>query len=183
MVFADADLNSFVGAVTAVVTAVAGAIGVLVPVVMKAWKEIAAQRKEIAAQKRRLDLFWRSRLLRGTSEGISKGLLVEQVGPESVAPEEGGFMTVALTPEAYAAYEPIRDKLVEMRKKHPDSTGTEFAEDIEERFGPWLARYVCAVLGVSEYACIVMAQSVADGGGPAELPPDSRPHRPLGGAP
>jgi hypothetical protein len=168
-------LTEAVIALTALVTALGG----LVPVVMVIWKRLSRQ-------ERRLDLFWRARLLRGTAEALAKNLVVEQVAPDSIDPDEGGFMTVAVTPAVYAAYEPIAPQLVAMRAKYKDACQTEFAEAIEERFGPWLARFVCAVLGVSEYACIVMAVSIADGVKPAELPkaveaakPDSRTHRKL----
>jgi hypothetical protein len=163
-------LTQAVIALTALVTALGG----LVPVVVVIWKKLSRQ-------ERRLDLFWRARLLRGTAEALARNLVVEQVGPdESIDPDAGGFMTVAVTPAVFTAYEPIAPQLVAMRAKYEDATQTEFAEAIEERFGPWLARFVCAVLGVSEYACIVMAVSIADGVRPAELPkPDSRQHRPL----
>ena len=163
--------------VTAAITALTGlvvALGGLVPVVMVIWKKLSRQ-------ERRLDLFWRARMLRGTAEALAKNLVVEQVGPEeTIDPDEGGFMTVAVTPEVYTACEPIAPQLVALRSKHKDASQTEFAEAIEERFGPWLARFVCAVLGVSEYACIVMAASNADGVKPAELPLyDPKTHRPV----
>lgn len=163
------DLTQAIVALTAFVTALSG----LVPVVISIWKRLSAQ-------ERRLNDFWESHLLRGTSEGLTRGLLVEQVGPEdAVDSMEGGFMTVAVTPLVAEAFAPIADKLVAMRQKYKDACRSEFAELIERRFGAWLARFICTALGVNQFACIVMAISIADGVKPAEPPPDSKSHRPI----
>lgn len=160
------DVTAVVATLTALVTALAG----LVPSVIWIWKRLSAQ-------ERRLERFWRARLLRGTAEALTARYVVEQIGPESIDPDQGGFMPVALSQEAYSAYEPIADKLKEMYKKYQNATDTEFAEAIEDRFGAWLARFVCAVLGISNYACLVMAMAVARGTPVAVIPPDSKRHK------
>lgn len=162
------DVNTALTTLTAVVATLAG----VVPVLLNIWKKVSAQNQ-------RLDRFWRARLLRGYAEAIMSDLAVEQVVGEGIDPEVGGFMPIALVPDAFAAYEPIADKLRDMKKKNPDATEIEFAEMIEDRFGAWLARFVCAVLHVSEYSCIVMAISVAEGTAPVDLPPKSKRHRSL----
>lgn len=144
-------------------TALATAIGGLVPVVIMIGKRLSRQ-------ERRLDDFWRGHLLRGTSEGRNRGLLVEQVGPEDTVELEEGFTTIAVTPVVAEAFAPIADQLVTMRKKYEDATYTELAELVERRFGPWLARFICTSLGVNQFACIVMAISIANGVKPADLP-------------
>lgn len=160
------DLERGVAALTTIVVGLSG----LVPVVIRIWRVVSAQ-------ERRIDLFWRARLLRGTAEGLQKRLLSEQVGPDTDDPERG-FMTVAVTPAVYRRYEPIAAALVRSRQKNADVSPTRLAELIEERFGPWIAGHICMPLGVSEYACVVMALSIANGIAPAEPPPTGD-HKPL----
>lgn len=152
------DIQAAIATLTALVVALTG----LVPAVITIWRRLSAQ-------DRRIDLFWRARLLRGTAEALQKRLASEQVGPESIDPESGGFV-IAITPAAARHYEPIAERLAATHAKYKDESPTRLAELIEERFGPWIAANICVPLGVSEYACIVMALSIASGVKPVELP-------------
>ena len=72
-------------------------------------------------------------------------------------------MPLAVRQRAGSYYEPIKAQLQAIRKRNPDASETEMAKLIERRFGGWLARNVCIKLGVMQWACIVMAISIADG--------------------
>ncbi len=160
------DLERGMAALTTLVIGLSG----LVPVVISIWKRISAQ-------EHRIDQFWRSRLLRGTAEGLRLRIISEQVGPDTDDPERD-FMTVAVSPAAFRRYAPVARALAQVRQKNPGASPTRLAELIEERFGPWIASHICVPLGVSDYACIVMALSIANEIEPVEPPPSAE-HRPL----
>jgi hypothetical protein len=164
------DLTETVIALTALVSALGG----LVPVVVALWRKVSRQQRQ-------WEEFRTSRWLRGTAEALRERLAVEQIGcDDEIDPDVGGFLTIAVTPATFKAYERIVGDLVDLRKRYTDLSAVELGDVIERRFGPWLARYVCVPLGVSNFACVVMAVSIADGIKPAELPDhDSKMHRAL----
>lgn len=150
------DLQSAVAALTALVVALTG----LVPAVMLLWKKVSRQG-------RLLEDFWEGHLLRGKVEALQRGLAVEWFDTSNGSPEqEGDFMPLAVRQLAHALYDPIRVQLMALRGRFPVASETEMAQMIERRFGGWLARNVCMKLGVNQFACVVMAISVAD-----DIPP------------
>lgn len=157
-------INAHLVILTGLVTALTG----LVPVVINLWKKISKQ-------ERRFTQFWRSRILRGTAEGLSKRLLTEHIGSEDTEDADPDLLSVAVVPLVYEAYKPIIERLVATRKKYEDAEPTELAEIIEERFGPWLVANICLKLRVTEYACIVMAMSLANEIKPVEAPENDLP--------
>lgn len=151
----------------AALTGLMAALSTLIPVVIKLWKKVSRQEQ-------RITLFWRSRIMRGTVEALYKGLVSQQIADDVVDYED--MVPLAVTPFVYQTFSPIQERLKEVRKRNPDAEHIELAEIIEERFGPWMVQNICISLGVTEYACIVMALSIADGIPPVE---GSKMHVPL----
>lgn len=103
----------------------------------------------------RLDRLWEAHMLRGTVE-VKRRQLVTEVSTDSEV------KLMLLRPDVRAAYEPIALALKELRATMKDATVAKLAEAIEIKFGPWLSRHICEVIGVNEYGCLAMAAAVAD---------------------
>jgi hypothetical protein len=156
-------LTQTVVALTALVTALSGLVPAFVYL-----------RRRYSAAARRIDNVWRGRWIRGTQEGICKGLLVPVPGPEpdyDTDPDAGVFIPVTVTPEVAEAFAPIGPELRAMRGRYAEEGVLRFAELVEVRFAPWIAENVCARFRVFDYACIVMAVTVAAGIPPAAARP------------
>ncbi len=139
------------------VTALCVALTALVPVVIKLWQKVSRQGQD-------LEDFYNGHLLRGKVEALTLNLAVEffDTSPDSPEPEDG-FMPLAVRQRVVSHYEPIREQLRAIRKRNPDASEVEMAKLIERRFGGWIARNVCAKLSIMQWACVVMAISIADG--------------------
>lgn len=134
------NFNVYLGSITAFIAAVSG----LVAAFVKLWR-----RDEV--QDRRLDLLWEAHVRRGSSEAAQLKL---------TKPVEDSDMQAELRVDVRAAYDPIAPALREIRKSYPDPG--RFAEEVEKRYGDWLVRHICDVLGVSNFACLAMAKLVTD---------------------
>jgi hypothetical protein len=76
--------------------------------------------------------------------------------------EDNDMTAFAMTAEARSAYQPIAPALRKLRDAVGHGlTDAQLAEKIEERFGAWIAKHICRVLGVEDYACLQMAVLVA----------------------
>lgn len=138
--------TAILGAVTGLVIAVSG----LVAVVAKLWR-----RDDVTD--RRVDLMWEAYLRRGSVEAASKKLVL----PSPRSPSGDPTMPT-LRDDVRAAYEPIAPALRQLYQREGKGlTEGQLAEKIEARFGAWLSRHICAVLGVTEFACLEMARIVA----------------------
>lgn len=153
------DVTQIVAAIGVITTALTA----LVPAVIALWRKFSAQQK-------RLDNFWRARWMRGTAEALSKNFVVEIYGNDTINPDVGGFFAVAVTLDVAVYFQPKAVELRALRAEHNTANIMEFAELLEIKFGPWLARFICVPLKVSEYACLVMAASIADNIPPVEKP-------------
>lgn len=137
------------------ITAFIAALGGFVVVLVKLWRDM----------KSRLDTFWSAHLLRGKAEALREDLVVETHGGDTFSPDdlEGGFMPLAVRQRAAKLYEKVTPSLQKLRAANPDATEGQMAELIERQFGGWIARNVCTKLGINQFACIVMAISLANG--------------------
>ena len=104
----------------------------------------------------RLDNLWNAHIMRGEVEVVEKRLAL------AVHYETDDPMKLLLKPEVVTAYKPIAPALRELRQAMPTASPGVFAEAVEKRFGGWLTRHICPVIGVSDYACLAMARVVAD---------------------
>lgn len=141
-------------------TALATAVTPLVIMIVKLWK-----RDDVTDK--RLDNMWDSHLQRGAVEATSKNLAVSIKDSQDVS-------AILVHPEVIRAYDPIAPALRRLRRSMPDATPGQFGEQVQKQFGPWITRHICAVLGVSDYACLAMAQKVAEktnGSDPNECSP------------
>jgi hypothetical protein len=144
-------MDDTVKALTALVAGVAAVLTVLV----KLWRDLKSS----------IDTFWTAHLLRGKAEALRNDLVLETFG-DSSTPDfdlEGGFMPLAVRARAAKLYEKVVPVLRGMRAANPRATEQVMAELIEKRLGGWIARHVCTKLGVNQFACVVMAISLADG--------------------
>lgn len=155
------EMERVVVAVTSLCVAFTG----LVAAVVQMWRKLSRNDS-------RLERLWRGHLLRGKVEAIGKGLAVETFGDvSSISPDwEGGFMPLAVRSNIAKLFEPAAERLKALWAKNPGATDEELADLIEIGFSGWMARNICLVLGVNQYACIAMAISVAKGVPPV---PDS----------
>lgn len=148
-------VNGFLGGLTALLVALTG----LLPVLRKLWLRDNATDDRLeevrSEQARRLDLLWEAHMLRGTVEVKTKRLATEVWTGDDAK-------KLLLRPDITAAYEPIAPALRALRRGMPDATPGQLGEAIEARFGHWLAHHICEVIGVNEYACLVMALTVAE---------------------
>ena len=144
-------------------TALATAVTPLVLMIVKLWR-----RDDVTDQ--RLDNLWEAHMRRGAAEATFKKLAVPIGGKEDVS-------AILVRPEVIRAYDPIAPALRRIRREMKGSASGQFAERVEKELGPWIAKHICAVLGVSEYAWLVMAQQVAEqpnGVDPNECSPEIR---------
>lgn len=160
-----------VNAMLITLTGLVAALTSLVPIVIRLWSKVSAH-------DRKFDRFWRARLLRGTVEGLAKQYLSEQINSEG-ADSSTGLFNVAVTPEVYESYAGIVDQLLATKKNAPEADDLELTELIEDRFGPWITANICPVLHVAEFACLVMALSIAKGIKPVDFKQGSKLHSPL----
>ncbi|HVK09526.1 MAG TPA: hypothetical protein VM597_12185 [Gemmataceae bacterium] len=144
-------MDDTIKAVTAFIATLSGVVVVLV----KLWRDM----------KSRLDTFWSAHLLRGKAEALREDLVVETHGGGNFSPDdlEGAFMPLAVRQRAAKLYEKAIPALQKLRAANPEATEVQMAELIERQFGGWIARNVCTQLGINQFACIVMAISLANG--------------------
>jgi len=150
------NLNVLLGSITALVIAITGLIAML----FKLWR-----RDDYTD--RRVDLLWKGRLERGAVEAIQKNL-VQPANRENI-------MAVLMRPDVVAAYEPIAPALRELRSKMTGLSKERLGEEVERKFGAWLVQHICSVLGVTEFACLTMALSIAEQNGSNHLEQCSAP--------
>lgn len=115
----------------------------------------------------RLDLWADFQLRRGRVEALQKGLM-------SAIPE-GPAVPLTLRPDVRNAYDPVAPYLRRRYRKASEKSlsRVQFAEVIEHEFGPWMARHICAPLGISDGACLDIAIEVAMEPNPPGEPPGS----------
>jgi hypothetical protein len=138
-------LNGLLGAITALLVALTA----FLPVAIKLWR-----RDNVTDQ--RVDRLVQAHLNRGFVEASREKLT------RPVPAKGDNVADVLLRADVRRAYEPIAPALRRLKKSMPGATSGQFAEAVERDFGQWLAKHICAVLNVSDYACWAMAQLVAE---------------------
>ena len=126
-------------------------------------------------QDERLDLILEALLRRGRAEGKRRSLLVE-------VPEDKKMPTV-MSLEARTAFAPIAPALRKLRMSLTQPVNrARLAEAIEKQYGEWISKHICAVLGITNFACWDLACLTAE---EDETPPDQSPSAslPSGGNP
>lgn len=148
MCLADFDAVGISAIITALGTLVVALSGVIVAIL----KDRRERKEADAKTDSRVDLLWERDVRRGRVEARQQELL------HGYSYWEAGI----LNSEARRAFDPIAPALRELRRELGDHISEgKYAEEIERRFGAWLAEYICPVLGVTNYACLEMARIVA----------------------
>jgi hypothetical protein len=101
----------------------------------------------------RVDLLWRSFIIRGEAEMVIRQLATQN--GEAVRP-------YTIRPDTRAAYEPIAPALRELRRSNIGLSDERFAEMVAKKYDAWLVKHICIPLGISQGACQAMALSVAN---------------------
>ena len=132
-------INGFIGALSALIVALTA----LIPVLRSLW------RRDDRTDKR-VDLMWEEHMRRGQ---VALDYPKPKLGPEAV---------MDLRERLRRAYIPLAPALKKMRKDMPNLTPGQFGEAVTARYGNWIGQHICAVIGVSDYECIVMAKEIAE---------------------